>query len=33
MYQRILLAYDGSASGQKALLGMKDLSQYRAWPN
>lgn len=29
MYQRILLAYDGSATGQKALLGMKDLSQYR----
>ena len=29
MYQRILLAYDGSSTGQKALLGMQDLSQWR----
>ncbi len=29
MYRRIILAYDGSSSGQKALLGMKDLGQWQ----
>ena len=29
MYQRILLAYDGSPTGQKALLGFQDLSQWQ----
>ena len=29
MYQRILLAYDGSPTGQKALLSFQDLSQWR----
>ena len=28
MYKRILLAYDGSESGQKALLDCKDLAQW-----
>jgi len=28
MYKRILLAYDGSLSGQKALLGCKDIAQW-----
>lgn len=28
MYQRILLAYDGSESGQKALLDCQDLAQW-----
>ena len=28
MYQRILLAYDGSESGQKALLDCHDLAQW-----
>jgi nucleotide-binding universal stress UspA family protein len=28
MYKRIILAYDGSASGQKALLGIKDLAHW-----
>jgi nucleotide-binding universal stress UspA family protein len=28
MYKRILLAYDGSESGQKALLGCQDLAQW-----
>ncbi|WP_332774667.1 universal stress protein [Polaromonas sp.] len=28
MYKRILLAYDGSDSGQKALLDCKDLAQW-----
>jgi nucleotide-binding universal stress UspA family protein len=28
MYQRILLAYDGSESGQKALLDCRDLAQW-----
>ncbi len=37
MYKRILLAYDGSESGQKALLDCKDLVQWsgprsRWWP-
>jgi nucleotide-binding universal stress UspA family protein len=28
MYQRILLAYDGSESGQKALLGCQEIAQW-----
>ena len=28
MYKRILLAYDGSESGQKALLDCQDLAQW-----
>lgn len=28
MYKRILLAYDGSESGQKALLDCKDIAQW-----
>jgi nucleotide-binding universal stress UspA family protein len=28
MYQRILLAYDGSESGQKALLDCRDIAQW-----
>jgi nucleotide-binding universal stress UspA family protein len=28
MYQRILLAYDGSESGQKALLDCQDIAQW-----
>ena len=28
MYKRILLAYDGSASGQKALLDCQDIAQW-----
>jgi nucleotide-binding universal stress UspA family protein len=28
MYKRILLAYDGSPSGQKALLDCQDLAQW-----
>jgi nucleotide-binding universal stress UspA family protein len=28
MYKRILLAYDGSASGQKALLDCRDIAQW-----
>jgi nucleotide-binding universal stress UspA family protein len=28
MYQRILLAYDGSESGQKALLGCGEIAQW-----
>ncbi len=28
MYQRILLAYDGSKSGQKALLDSRDIAQW-----
>lgn len=28
MYQRILLAYDGSEPGQKALLGCQDIAQW-----
>lgn len=28
MYKRILLAYDGSASGQQALLEMRDLAMW-----
>jgi nucleotide-binding universal stress UspA family protein len=28
MYQRILLAYDGSKSGQQALLGCRDVAQW-----
>ena len=28
MYKRILLAYDGSESGQKALLNCRDLAQW-----
>jgi nucleotide-binding universal stress UspA family protein len=28
MYQRILLAYDGSDSGQKALLGCQEIAQW-----
>ena len=28
MYQRILLAYDGSEPGQKALLGCQDVAQW-----
>ena len=28
MYKRILLAYDGSQSGQKALLDCKDIAQW-----
>ena len=28
MYQRIVLAYDGSASGQKALLDCRDIAQW-----
>jgi nucleotide-binding universal stress UspA family protein len=28
MYQRILLAYDGSEAGQKALLDCRDLAQW-----
>jgi nucleotide-binding universal stress UspA family protein len=28
MYKRIILAYDGSASGQQALLGIKDLTHW-----
>lgn len=28
MYKRILLAYDASESGQKALLGCKDIAQW-----
>lgn len=28
MYQRILLAYDGSEAGQKALLDSRDLAQW-----
>jgi len=28
MYKRIILAYDGSASGQRALLGLRDLSHW-----
>ena len=30
MYKRILLAYDGSDAGQKALLDCKDLAQWSA---
>lgn len=29
MYQRILLAYDGSTESQQALLNCKDLSQWK----
>jgi nucleotide-binding universal stress UspA family protein len=28
MYQRILLAYDGSETGQKALLGCQEIAQW-----
>ncbi len=28
MYKRIILAYDGSASGQQALLGIQDLAHW-----
>jgi nucleotide-binding universal stress UspA family protein len=28
MYQRILLAYDGTESGQKALLGCQEIAQW-----
>jgi len=28
MYQRILLAYDGSESGQKALLGCQEIAEW-----
>jgi len=28
MYKRILLAYDGSQSGQKALLGCKEIAEW-----
>lgn len=28
MYKRIILAYDGSASGQQALLGIKELAYW-----
>ena len=28
MYKRILLAYDGSESGQKALLNCRDIAQW-----
>ena len=28
MYQRILLAYDGSKSGQQALLECRDVAQW-----
>ena len=28
MYKRILLAYDGSVSGQRALLDCQDLAQW-----
>lgn len=28
MYKRIILAYDGSASGQQALLGLQDLAHW-----
>lgn len=29
MYKRIILAYDGSASGQQALLGIQDLAHWQ----
>lgn len=29
MYNRIILAYDGSTAGQKALIKMKELEQWR----
>ena len=28
MYKRVLLAYDGSESGQKALLNCRDIAQW-----
>ena len=28
MYKRIILAYDGTASGQQALLGIKDMANW-----
>ena len=31
MYKRILLAYDGSESGQKALLNCRDIAQWSHW--
>jgi len=31
MYKRIILAYDGTASGQQALLGIKELAHWE-WP-